>query len=848
MEPFDLREWPRFACSGGDLTQPAIIDEVAIHSEAVASKRSLFVALKGARVDGHAFLEAAAARGASFALVDREVATHKRPPPPSLTYLLVDDPLEALQEIARLYRDAINPVVVGITGSFGKTMCKDLLSALLCKERSLIASPESFNSQLGVALSLFRLRRGDEIALIEMGVSKQGEMERLVRTASPSHALVTSIGAAHLDSIGGLAAIAAEKGALVEGLPEGGWALLPSNEPLLKRVQGRSGRNLLADHPHQDLPHLTELVRSPKGVRYTITFPNALPLSGEFAHPFLHQYTLWNIALKAAYLLGATREMIGEALLSYRPEPMRCEVWTSPLGTTFVNDCYAADPLSIEKSLRLFAKLPRERRRVFVFGGLSSLSRGREGAMARLNAAIKEAAIDVLLLTEAAASMSMEPLRQELTRSAPKLEIHLCPTRAAVVERLRALQQRGTVVLIKGAARELLEAISGDLAEGIGRSRLTLHLDAVRHNLEALLRHTGEGAQAMPMLKASAYGTSSVGLAHTLAYFGHKIFGLAHLQEAIELRLAGVSADLFVLHAAKGELSQVVDWDLQVAVSDRTTLLDLATIALQRGKIVSVHLHIDTGMRRFGVRPSDALELAKEIAANPSLRLVGALSHLTSAEDPSQDSVTKGQIDLFLKTCHDLKEKGISLQLLHIANSAGAMRFAIPECNLIRPGLALFGLYPSSATTGSVELKAALSLTSHLAAIHDLSEGERVSYGGTYEVSATAERIGIVPLGYFDGIHKSFGNGAYLLVHGKRAPIVGAICMDYLMISLASIPEAEVGDTVHLFGQDEYGCTLRAEEFARLGSSTPHQLITCLGPRIQRLLVYEGESYDAIRL
>jgi alanine racemase/UDP-N-acetylmuramoyl-tripeptide--D-alanyl-D-alanine ligase len=310
----------------------------------------------------------------------------------------------------------------------------------------------------------------------------------------------------------------------------------------------------------------------------------------------------------------------------------------------------------------------------------------------------------------------------------------------------------------------------------------------------------------------------------------------------VRLRLAGVEEELLVLYSTPYEVESVVRWDLQPALQDLEQIKRLNSEALRQEKRLRVHLHLDTGMSRLGCRPNEVLALAQAIESASHLELYGLMTHLACAEDPEQDAFTQQQLDRFSQTLALLRCAGINPPWRHAANTAGAVRFETPDCTMMRPGLGLLGLCASPPIARSIELRNALSLVSRIAAIQTVHKGETVSYGGTYRVKRPLERIGVIPLGYFDGIHRRYSNRGSLLIHGKPAPIVGAVCMDFLMVDITDIPDAQVHDKVLVFGQDEMGHTLSPEAFATRGEGSVYELITCLGPRIQRVFVYDDRS------
>jgi Alr-MurF fusion protein len=820
MRSFDLRQWIGFSAAGGDPSRPALIDRVAVHSAQI-EPATLFVALEGVRQDGHSFVPTAIASGARFCCVRKEFPVG---PVDETKLLRVIDPLKALQEIAQCYRLTLKTRVVAITGSFGKTLTKDLLAALLRRQQQVGCSPESFNSQLGVCLSLLDVEPHHEIALIEAGISRRGEMGRLAAIIAPDHAILTSLGPAHLASLGSLEAIIEEKCQLLQSVSPHGWVLTPENLPLAIRESLRA-RLVQA----QEKPWVAQQPNKP--LHYSVVFPQGRQFSFRIARGFPQLHRVLELAIRAAYLLGTDPESIREGLQHYSPELMRTEVWTSPLGVTFVNDCYGADPLSLQHSLGFLAS--RGSRNLLLFGGLAATQPVLHRTISRaINGC--SSLHQVALIGDSLANAVGEELSKPYS-------CH--PDPATALRQLRTTLCPGQTVLIKGAARQGLDKLRHHFAEGIGETRLEVHMDALRHNVAAL-SHSHPDTAMIGMVKADGYGTGAHTVGRFLTRCGVTLLGVAHLCEAISLRLAGIEEPIFVFSAAPHEAAQIVQWNLEVGVSDLNQIEQLAREAAAHDHLVRVHLHLDTGMTRFGCREAQVRQLAHAIKSSSHLEPYGFFSHLSGATDPTQDATSTAQIALFTRLCRELEAEGYLFPLRHLANTAGACRFAIPPQNGMRIGIGLFGLQEGTGSQLKIPLQPALTLTSRLIAIHNCQPGDRVSYGGKYCVQAAGARIGVVPMGYFDGLRRTFGGNGAVLIRGKRAPLIGEICMDFCMVDLSGIPSAQVDDGVLFFGEDEMGFNQDAIDFARSGGLSVYELIAGLGPRVQRLYFYDGESRD----
>lgn len=835
MDPFDLRRWKGFAAAGGDLSQPAITDQITIDSRRIDSTRALFVPLQGIVHDGHKFIGAAAKAGARYALVKYDWVAPPLPEP--LVYLRVKDPLSAFQEIAKAYRMDTKAKVVSIAGSYGKTMVKDLLHTMVGTQGHCVASPESFNSQIGVPLSLLTIRKEHEIALIEAGISKKQEMDILADLIAPDCAILTHIGKKHMVTLGDRETVASEMFKLFSQPYAASWVILP-NDPLVHaHLPQLKGPHHFWNDRDPQLPHARLLsTEHSSTIPFQIDFPDGTQYSGQITSGFYYFLDLINITVKAAWLLGVPSEAISHTLRSYHPEPMRTEIWKSPVGTTFINDVYCSDPQSVDQALKHLDHTSATTRKIFVFGGMRGKKQHMDSDYRRVGKTINRTGVHWLLLV---GGHPFTPLIEEVKLHSPTTEISVCNSYQEALIQLRARIKQEDIVLIKGERKESLDNLTESFNDSICNNQCIINLAAIQANIETLRHKMSKGTRIMVIVKALAYGTDEVRMAKFLSTCGVDILGVSYVDEGVVLKRAGVRQSIFVINAAVYEASKVVKWELEVGVSDRTLIEAIASEATRQNKKIKVHLHVDTGMSRFGCRPEEALGLARIIIDCPSLEFEGIMTHFASADDPEADPFTMGQSQTFDKTIQELHTAGIQVRWKHAANSAGVMRFNFPQYNMVRIGLAVYGLYSSDSTRKGLELRLALSLISRIVGINNCNKGETISYGRSYIVERDRQRIAVLPIGYFDGLHRNYSGKGYVIIRGQKAPMVGKICMDFMMVDVTAIPNAAVGDSVLIFGEDEYGHYLSPEDLATRGDSIIYELITCLGPRIQRIFVYE---------
>ncbi len=366
-------------------------------------------------------------------------------------------------------------------------------------------------------------------------------------------------------------------------------------------------------------------------------------------------------------------------------------------------------------------------------------------------------------------------------------------------------------------------------------NRLIVDLSAIGKNVERLKQYLPPRMRMMAILKANAYGTNYAVLGNYLKEAGIDIVGAANLIEALFFKKIGIQQEIFILHTYPPEAAWVVENGFVVAVDDADLIEALQTEAKKQQKILKVHLKVETGMGRFGCTPKEAVELSSMIKQSDHLFLEGLSTHFSCADREEKEDFTYEQYTAFCKVLRLLRNEGIDPIYRHAANSSGAIRFDLPECNMVRIGLALYGIEPDQRSKELVALEPCLSLLSRIVKISTYEKGHPIGYGSTYMVQRDKEKIAVIPIGYFDGIHQQYREASFL-IHGKKAPIVGKICMDYIMCDVTDIPEAKMGDEVLIFGKDSYGNEISPQFFADLGGCDVRQFICCLGPRIKRVL------------
>jgi len=815
---------------GGELrgaSSSLAIDRVCTDSRG-AAPGALFVALKGQQTDGHRFLPDAFRNGATAALVARDrlagAAIDDKWP-----LLAVSDPLRGLQALARWHRREYFQRVLAITGSNGKTIVKDALKALLAGRQAL-ASPGSYNSQLGLPLAVLSAEKPEPLAILEVGISAPGEMAVLEEIARPDYGILTNIGLAHVAAFGNREGIAQEKMKLFERIPKDGWLLLPSGEPAL---DGPARTIKCAIHRLNELLSLQPLSFSADGQMLELSVPSQGPRSVTVKTRSPEIISDLHFAAAAAHLLGVPLEEIAAALDNYAPTSTRMELWSSPQGIRIINDGYSSDPISVHAALRS-ATLGASRtgRKMFAFAGMRELGASSRREHSQVGAQAAECGFSHLFLV---GNGELATTAEGYKRVHPEGSVTQVNSANELKDRLLPLLRPGDTVLFKGPRNAGMVKAVRDLSGAIAQRCLWVNLAAIEGNVARFRRHCGGAVHIVAMLKAMAYGTELAQLGSWMSQLGIHHVGVSSANEGVAVRKTGADQDILVFLSEREDVDNLLSYRLTPVIYS-AELVDSFIAALQgSGRTLDVHLKVDTGMHRLGVPPATAMELAKRIRSSGVMRLTGVCTHFASAEDPASDDFTRRQITAFGQVVAGLETNGFRDLQIHAANTAGAVRFPEAHYNMVRIGLGLYGIYPSEAARKMIELELAVGLTSRITSIQEFAAGDTLGYNRTF----TAQRrtkAGIVPFGYDDGLPWQLSGLGQVLVEGRSAPIVGRISMDQMQIDLTDIPDASIGAEVLLYGTHN-GHTLRPEQVSQMAGTIPYELLTRLGERVHRIYI-----------
>jgi alanine racemase len=805
---------------------------VAIDTRKPIGEEYVFWAIKGRHFNGNDFAEDALSKGVRAAVVNRE-DLFDRPLPEGTTLIQVKDTLGALQDLAATYRRGFAYPVVGITGSNGKTLVKEMLASILCSERRTYRSPLSYNTQVGAALGLLGMRPEHEVAVIEAGISLPGEMERLERMIKPDHGILTVISKAHIGGLGSLENTLHEKRKLFKNLHgSDSFLLLNADDALSMSVVGRSRAKVITFGFSKWADVRADSVESlpGKGHRFTMrVFDRNLDVE----IPVQGRFNILNAlaASAAATLLGASPDAIMRGLDQFHPSPMRLETHTTVTGVTLINDTYNSDPASMKGALDVLAKAGEGRRKIAILSEMLDLGlHSREEHLAVGKDVVRTGVDHLITLGEAATLIGQSAVLEGMNPAA------ITNTRSyneAAVE-LEKIMNRGDVVLFKGSRWFRLERIAKELVGSMGPTRLVVNLDSIAANIKAVRGIIGENVNIMTVVKSFGYGNDSIRTSKVALDHGVNYLAVAFPDEGTTLRENKIDAPILVFNVLFEEVDKIVRFGLSAVVSSVALAEALNSAANSRFKI-PVHIKVDTGMGRSGVWVDDAPPFIERVFEMENLNVEGIMTHFSSADDPEADDYTLRQIKSFNHLIGEMGRRGYDFKYIHAANTAALVRFPETHYSMVRPGLGIYGMYPSDAVRSMIHLEQVITFCTKIAQIKDHPPGRCISYNRRFVTNRPC-RIATLHVGYNDGYPRFQSNVGQVLIHGKRAHVVGTVCMDTIMIDVTDIPEAQVGDEAVLIGRQGEEEIL-ADEIAANGNTINYEIVCKISPRVTRVFV-----------
>lgn len=774
---------------------------------------ALFFAIKTAHADGHRFLKDAYTKGVRNFVVSSDIDLK---PFTGSNMLSVEDAVAALQKLARHHRSRFHIPVIGITGSNGKTIVKEWLYQLLHNDYNIVRSPRSYNSQIGVPVSVWQLQKDHQLAIFEAGISKNGEMDALARIIRPTIGILTNLGEAHSEGFSSLQEKLQEKLKLFAGaeIVIGPYELLKD----LHQSKFTWGEDNAAD------------LRIIRGSTAKATEIHCRFKGNEFAVkvPFLDEASVENAITCLAVLLwlGYEAATINERFAKLHSVDMRLQLKHGINHCTIINDSYSADLTSLKLALRFTDQQKTGQKKTAILSDIVESGKTNTALYKEVGEALVKSHITRVVLIG-------ENISKHLPASLPvSVPVESFSDTQAFIRDFTPSLFYNETILVKGARKFEFENIVQLLETRVHQTILEIDLNALAHNLKRYQSKLSPGVKLMAMVKAFSYGSGSSEIASVLQHHHTDFLGVAYADEGIELRKAGITLPVMVMNADESSFDALVEWELQPVLYSFAVLHAFHSyLQYNERKQHPVHIELETGMNRLGFGAHEMHHLANELAGSENLKLVSMFTHLAASEDPAQDDFTFEQVRIFNEAAAHLEKILPYSFFKHVSNSAAIFRHPRLQMDMVRLGIGLYGIESSGH---DMDLLPVATLRSTIAQIKYLKAGDTVSYNRRGIVKEDAV-IATVRIGYADGYSRRFSNGAgRMLVNGKLAPVIGTVCMDMTMLDVTEIPGVKEGDEVVVFGKG-----LPLQQVAGWAGTIPYEIMTSVSHRVKRVYFSE---------
>jgi alanine racemase len=797
------------------------------------ANEALFFAIKSKRQDGHTFIPYLIEQGVRNFVVTDETVVAKYA---QANFIVVKDTILALQKMATLHRKQFSYPVVGITGSNGKTICKEWLYQLLNEDFNIVRNPKSFNSQIGVPVSVWNMTADNTLGLFEAGISEPDEMLRLQKVIQPTIGLITNIGEAHSEGFLNAKHKTKEKlklfadaeiivyckdhGDINNAIGEiNSFNKAIDDSQKLKTFSWSS-------HADSDFRVVSILQKNNK------SFISALYHEKEFDFeiPFSDKASVENAihCVCVMLVLGVDMDVIRARMDRLVGVAMRLEMKEAVNNCTVINDAYNSDLESIRIALDFLSQQHQHAKRTIILSDVHQSGRNDPDLYQLVAAMLKEHHIDRLI------GVGRNIVRQKkYFEEAGVKEIFFFESTDDLLKATSGDWFKNETILLKGARIFEFERILKILERKSHRTVMEINLNALIQNLKVYQEFLKPQTRVMAMVKAFSYGSGSFEIANILQFNNVDYLAVAYADEGVELRKNGIVLPIMVMNPEEAAFDQIFSFKLEPDIYS-LRLLDEFILAVKENGVedVRIHLEIETGMNRLGFTEAE-LEIALEkIALYPAIKIASVFTHLAASEDQSLDAFTDQQVEIFERASSKVIRQFDYKIIRHCLNSTGITRHAKYQYDMVRLGVGLYGV--DSSLVIQNKLLPVSTLKTTISQIKKVEAGESVGYGriGVVNQPKTIATIGI---GYADGLSRRLSNGAgFMRVNGKLAPVIGNICMDMTMLDVSDISNAEEGDEVIVFGADP-----TVQNLAKAIGTIPYEILTGVGGRVKRVYLQE---------
>jgi len=737
-------------------------------------------------------------------------------------YLKVDSPLKALQEWGRYHRTQFRLKVIAITGSNGKTIVKEWLNQLLWENLSIVRSPKSYNSQIGVPLSVLRITAERNLGLFEAGISLPNEMQSLEEIIQPKIGVLTHIGSAHLENFSSKEELIKEKLKLFKNVES---IVFNADDELVKDLilKEFSDRKLFSfGNGNDNVIQLKSISNTDWGRIVNILFENQ---NLNFTIPFKDSASIENVltTLTTIAALDLDVRKFLPKTSNLLPVEMRLEIKEAIRDSILINDTFNSDLHSVKVAMDVLAQQPFPHKSLVLTDILQS-NLEPDKLYRKVADLVNNYPINDLILI----GDTLPKYRDWF-----KADARTFRTTDAFFKTLSVQNVNNEAILLKGSRPFQLEKISAFLEKKSHDTVLEINLQALIDNIKVFKNKLKPKTKMMAMIKANSYGTGSFEIAQTLEHHKIDYLGAAYADEGVELRKAGINLPILVMNPEQSSYGPIIDFKLEPEIYS-LRVLKMFIKKLKEKSFTNpypIHIKFDSGMNRLGFRKEELQELVEFLKEEKSVRIRSIFTHLATADLPSERKFALEQLERFDKAYEFISSELSIRPIKHALNSSGITHFSEHQYDMVRIGIGMYGISDDKET--QKQLKHVSTFKTLISQISTIEKGESVSYGRNFKAEKTT-RIATIPVGYADGIRRAFGNGVgKMRVNGHLVPVVGTICMDMMMLDVTEIDCVE-GDEVIIFGKN-----LSIVELAKQIDTIPYEILTSISSRVKRIYYRE---------
>lgn len=764
---------------------------------------AVFFAIDGDNHDGHSYVQKAHDKGIRLFVVEKKIESID-----DASLLLVGSTIAALQAIAAHHRQQFSYPVIGITGSNGKTIVKEWLSSLLNHSYNIVKSPKSYNSQIGVPLSVWQMSETHTLGIFEAGISKSGEMLNLEKIIEPDIGIFTNIGEAHNEGFVSKKQKAEEKAILFKDCKK---VIYPKSDSIIENAV----KSQISDHNR-----LLGWEVMPIGQgKYCITIgEKSLDLKLKFNEPYFVENAIH--CAVTMHTMGISEMAIQSGLSNLSAVKMRLELKQAIGQSYLIDDTYNNDLYGLEVALDFLGRQNQKNRKSVILSDVSQSGISGEKLYRKVN--------DLLKKNQVRRLVGIGP---ELKKYSAEIEVPASyfPDTKKFLESNPQLSNE--LVLVKGARNFFFEKIIAKLQKSIHQTVLEINLESIIHNLNFYRSKLKPETKIMAMVKAYAYGGGVLEIANLLQYHQVNYLGVAYINEAIELRKHGIHIPIMIMNPSPDSFPLFKEFKLEPEIYSLDLLNEFLSYFEGDENTPGIHIKIESGMNRLGFIESELDQLDKLISTNENLKVKSIFSHLAGSENQQHDTYTENQVNTFNKLAVKINSSLDYRPLIHISNTGGISRFSEYHFDMVRLGVGLYGFDPTELE--QEHLRPVATLKSTISQIKNIKKGETVGYGRK-GMAISNMQIATIPIGYADGYLRAFGNGnGSMLVRNQLARVFGNVCMDMTMLDVTNT-NCEIGDEVIVFGQKP-----TIKDLADQINTIPYEIMTNIGQRVKR--VFQSE-------